>query len=53
MTEKKSRLNLGSGIICMMPWDMMVTVNGYWNYKFRNTSLDDVEVNGTEPGLTK
>lgn len=26
----------------MLPSDMMVTVNGYWHYKFRNTSLDDV-----------
>ena len=21
---------------------MLVTVNGYWHYKFRNTTLDDV-----------
>ena len=26
----------------MLPWDMLVTVNGYWHYKFRNTTLDDV-----------
>ena len=26
----------------MMPWDMLVTVNGYWDYKFRNTTLDDL-----------
>ena len=25
----------------MLPWDMMVTVNGYWHYKFRNVSEDD------------
>lgn len=40
----------------MMPWDMMVTVNGYWAYKFRNTSLDEILVipmNASKPGLTK
>ncbi|XP_059084389.1 equilibrative nucleoside transporter 3-like [Tigriopus californicus] len=40
----------------MMPWDMMVTVNGYWTYKFRNTSLDEmfiVTLNKSKPGLTK
>ena len=26
----------------MLPWDMLVTVNGYWHYKFRNTTLDDM-----------
>ena len=30
------------GVLCMLPWDMLVTVNGYWHYKFRNTTLDDV-----------
>ena len=25
----------------MLPWDMLVTVNGYWTYKFRNESYDD------------
>lgn len=40
----------------MMPWDMMVTVNGYWYYKFRNTSLDGMTfapLNSSTPGLTR
>ena len=30
------------GVICMMPWDMMTTLNGFWMYKFRNVTLDDI-----------
>ncbi len=45
------------GIICMMPWDILVTIDGYWDYKFRNQSLDDMEEeelnNSTDPELTK
>ncbi len=39
----------------MMPWDMLMTVNGYWEYKFRNESFDKFEddPNATEPALTK
>lgn len=37
---------------------MMVTVNGYWHYKFRNITEEDIisqlpENNTYEPGLTK
>ena len=32
----------------MLPWDMLVTVNGYWHYKFRNTTLDDVAMPESE-----
>ena len=29
------------GVICMMPWDMMTTVKGYWDHKFRNTTIEE------------
>ncbi len=32
------------GIVSMMPWDMLATVNGYWQYKFRNVSLEEQQV---------
>ena len=39
----------------MMPWDMLMTVNGYWEYKFRNGSLDYLEDDplADEPALTR
>ena len=30
------------GIVCMMPWDMLATVNGYWQYKFRNVTIEEM-----------
>ncbi len=44
------------GIICMMPWDILVTIDGYWDYKFRNQSLDRVdstEMDSSDVELTK
>ncbi len=35
----------------MMPWDILVTVDGYWEYKFRNQSVDYVDT--SEQELTK
>ncbi len=40
----------------MMPWDMLMTVNGYWEYKLRNASIDDLEdddPNDPDPPLTR
>ena len=31
------------GLVILLPWNILITVNGYWDYKFRNTSLDNVE----------
>ena len=45
---------LKKGIICMMPFDLMITVEGYWDYKLRNQSLDlAAEGNHTKPPLTR
>lgn len=30
-----------AGVVGMIPWDVLVSVNGYWKHKLRNTSLDD------------
>ncbi len=35
----------------MMPFNMLVTVDGYWEYKFRNQSYDHVDTSAQE--LTK
>ena len=38
----------------MMPFDLMITVEGYWDYKLRNQSLDlAAEGNHTKPPLTR
>jgi hypothetical protein len=29
------------GLIILLPWNILITVNGYWDYKFRNVSLDN------------
>ena len=34
------------GFTILLPWNILITVEGFWNYKFRNVSLDSV--NGTE-----
>ena len=34
------------GFTILLPWNILITVEGFWNYKFRNVSLDGV--NGTE-----
>ena len=33
------------GMSILFPWNILITVTTYWNYKFRNVSLDGV--NGT------
>jgi len=30
-----------SGLASLFPWNMLITVTGYWNYKLRNVTLDD------------
>ena len=34
------------GFTILLPWNILITVEGFWNYKFRNVSLDGL--NGTE-----
>ena len=29
------------GLVGYLPWNMLITVSGYWDYKFRNVSLDN------------
>ena len=31
------------GFTILLPWNILITVEGFWNYKFRNISLDNVE----------
>ena len=44
------------GIVSLFPWNMLITVTDYWNYKFRNVSLDNEKTAQTaenkETGLT-
>ena len=28
------------GFTILLPWNILITVEGFWNYKFRNVSLD-------------
>ena len=30
------------GMSILFPWNILITVTSYWNYKFRNVSLDNV-----------
>ena len=34
-----------TGLVILLPWNILITVNGYWDYKFRNVSLDCSNVN--------
>ncbi len=34
-----------------MPWNILLTVDGYWEYKFRNQTVDYVDT--SEQELTK
>ena len=31
------------GFTILLPWNILITVEGFWHYKFRNVSLDGVE----------
>ena len=31
------------GFTILLPWNILITVEGFWHYKFRNVSLDSVE----------
>lgn len=31
------------GVVILFPWNILITVTSYWNYKFRNVSLDNNE----------
>ena len=38
------------GFTILLPWNILITVEGFWHYKFRNVSLDGVtEANETLP----
>ncbi len=44
------------GIICMAPWNTLITIDGYWDYKFRDQSLDSAgsgELDPDDQELTK
>ena len=32
------------GMVILFPWNILITVTTYWNYKFRNGSLDNETV---------
>lgn len=36
------------GMVILFPWNILITVTTYWNYKFRNVSLDNVATNTTD-----
>lgn len=31
------------GVVILFPWNVLITVTSYWNFKFRNVSLDNNE----------
>ena len=31
------------GVVILFPWNILITVTSYWNYKFRNVSIDNNE----------
>lgn len=31
------------GVVILFPWNILITVTSYWNYKFRNVTLDNNE----------
>ena len=35
------------GMVILFPWNILITVTTYWNYKFRNVSLDNDTVDET------
>jgi len=35
------------GVVMLLPWNMLINVNYFWDYKFRNTSLDDAMSNSS------
>ena len=32
------------GFTILLPWNILITVSGFWDYKFRNISQDGLEV---------
>jgi hypothetical protein len=49
--DRRNLMFLGAyfvGMVMLLPWNMLITVNGYWDYKFRNTSLDNAEVKNVQ-----
>ena len=35
------------GMVILFPWNILITVTTYWNYKFRNVSLDNQTIETT------
>ena len=42
------------GVVILFPWNVLITVTSYWNFKFRNVSLDNNEdiINNDDDELT-
>ncbi len=36
------------GLTMLLPYNMLITVSGYWDYKFRNVTLDNAPPDGEE-----
>ena len=36
------------GMVILFPWNILITVTTYWNYKFRNISLDNETIETTD-----
>ena len=41
------------GFTILLPWNILITVNGFWDYKFRNVSLDTVNDTSADTDLQK
>ncbi len=39
-----------TGLVILLPWNILITVNTYWDYKFRDVSLDGQE---TDPDVSE
>ena len=48
--------SLFAGVAWLLPWNMLITMSGYWNYKLRNGTDDGgsgLSGNGTDDGCKK
>ena len=35
------------GMVTMLPWNFLISINAFWNYKFRQVDNDTTEINQT------
>ena len=38
------------GVVLLLPWNMTTTVSGYWDFKFRNVTVDEDTLDDDDDG---